>query len=145
MVGKTRIWRRKTRHVKKTKRENIRKRKTRVDGDAEQCSFPASVIFFSFFFCFFFFCCCFGLNIDFANVPEERERDWCMVVSLKLWGQFMSLVCLLSSSCIPSPTAPHTPFLLRIFPPSLFYPLSSSPSLPPWFVSIHSRCEVIST
>ena len=74
MVGKTRSWRRKTRHVKKTKRENIRKRKTRVDRDAEQCSFPASVILFWIFLVLFSFCC-FGLNIDFASVPEEKERE----------------------------------------------------------------------
>lgn len=45
-----------------------------MDRDAEQCSFPASVILFWIFLVLFSFCC-FGLNIDFASVPEEKERE----------------------------------------------------------------------
>ena len=131
MVGKTRIWRRKTRHVKKTKRENIRKRKTRVDGDAEQCSFPASVIFFFFFFAFFFFLLLLWFKYWFCECSRGK-RERLMYGSVTETLRSIYVPCLFAEfqlhteSYSPSHPFPSPHFSPIPFLPSFFVPFPSS-------------------
>lgn len=122
MGGKTGSCRRKTRHVKKKPSG-----KTFESGTLEwmgvrrkQRSFSGFCHFVLDFFVLFLaqFCfSCFGLNIDFANVPEERERERPM--------RSIYVPCLFAEFQLQSPT----PLSFSAFFPPSFFPLFLSPSL----------------